>query len=171
MENCINVIAGRPGAGKTLWACREAARAAEDINNTVIYIGHQEEFDRVLRLSSHHENIFFAKPVGATNAIQMATERALATKNSGEDVEAQNNRKIVYLFYDQCRYDMFPGRREALEAAANAGVIVYVMCQVYAQIDKNDLNWLMQKCNCFVVSKGREPRPATEEEIKEKYCG
>ena len=67
MENCINVIAGRPGAGKTLWACREAARAAEDINNTVIYIGHQEEFDRVLRLSSHHENIFFVLPSDTFN--------------------------------------------------------------------------------------------------------
>lgn len=171
MENFINVIAGRPGAGKTLWACHEAARAAEDVNNTVIYIGHQEEFDRILRLSKHKENLFFAKPVGATNAIQMAIDKAKAEQATGEDVESQNNRKIVFLFYDQCRYDMFPGRREALKEAVRAGVIVNVLCQVYAQIDKNDINWLTKNCNCYVMSKGREPRPATEEEIKEKYCG
>lgn len=57
MENYINVIAGRPGAGKTIWACNEAASLASDPNNTVVYIGHMKEFERIVRKAGADKRI------------------------------------------------------------------------------------------------------------------
>lgn len=175
MEKSINVIAGRPGAGKTLWACREAARLAEDENNTVIYIGHKDEFNRILNLThSKANNLFFARISNAGEAIGRAIDCANAESgmfNSMTIDEDQSKRRIVYLFYDQCRFDLFPGRRALLEEAAKAGVFVYVLCQVYAQVDNFDKKWLNEHCDCMVISKCREPRLATKEEICGKYSG
>ena len=47
VDNNISVIAGRPGAGKTLWAAREAVDCLRDPNNVVFYIGFDQEFDRI----------------------------------------------------------------------------------------------------------------------------
>lgn len=90
-------------------------------------------------------------------------------KENAESEEYQNNRPMVFLFYDQCRHDIFNGRRELLRAAAKAGVHVYVLCQKFSQIDRNDVTWLNTYCNPYVVSKMRDPRPATDEEISEKF--
>ena len=35
IDNRINVVAGRPGAGKTLWAAREVVDCLRDENNIV----------------------------------------------------------------------------------------------------------------------------------------
>ena len=43
----ISVIAGRPGAGKTRWAAREVVETLRDVNNVVIYIGFDREFERI----------------------------------------------------------------------------------------------------------------------------
>lgn len=176
MKNFINVIAGRPGSGKTLWACNEAATLAADPNNTVVYIGHQKEFGRIIRKLSqeHPRNLNFARLSNAAEAIGRAIDLANAFNGIFENMELdeeQANRKMVYLFYDQCRYDLFYGRRDILEAAAKAGVYVYVICQVYSQVDKGDSKWLHDECNCMVISKGRPPREALPEEIAEKYRG
>lgn len=53
--------------------------------------------------------------------------------------------------------------------AARAGVHVNVLCQIFSQIDRGDINWLNEYCTPFVISKSREPRLATQEEIQEKY--
>ena len=175
MEKSINVIAGRPGAGKTLWACREAARLAEDENNTVIYIGHQEEFVRILAMTKcKTNNLLFARLPNAAEAIGRAIDCANAESGMFNDMtvdEGQEKRRIVYLFYDQCRFDLFPGRRILLETAAKAGVFVNVLCQVYSQVHNHNKEWLRDNCECMVISKKREPRLATKEEIHGKYCG
>ena len=44
IDNHINVVAGRPGAGKTLWAAREVVDCLRDENNIVLYIGFDQEF-------------------------------------------------------------------------------------------------------------------------------
>lgn len=176
MENLINLIAGRPGAGKTLWACREAAHLVQDPDNVVIYIGHRDEFDRILSLTrtGEHKNLFFAHLSAAAQAIGQAIDFANAQGGMFRDMNMeidQMHRKMVYLFYDQCRFDLFCGRRELLTVAAKAGVIVYVLCQVYAQVDKKDAVWRDTYCNCFVISKSRPPRLASPEEICGKYSG
>ena len=77
MENYINVIAGRPGAGKTIWACNEAASLASDPNNTVVYIGHMEEFERIVRKAgADKKNLFFARLSNAGEAIGRAIDLA-----------------------------------------------------------------------------------------------
>lgn len=111
IDNRISVIAGRPGAGKTLWAAREAIDCLRD----------------------------------------------------------PNNRPMVFLFYDQCRHDIFNGRRELLKAAMKAGVHVHVLCQKFSQADRNDVDWLNKFCSPYIISKMRDPRPATAEEINEKF--
>lgn len=175
MENYINVIAGRPGAGKTIWACNEAASLASDPNNTVVYIGHMKEFERIVRKAgADKKNLFFARLSNAGEAIGRAID--LANTYSGVfngmtlDTD-QDDCKMVFLFYDQCRYDLFNGRRDILEAAAKAGVKVYMLCQVFDQVDKGDAGWSKLNCNCYVISKSRAPREATEKEIDVKYRG
>ena len=76
---------------------------------------------------------------------------------------------MVFLFSDPCRHDISRGRRELLEAAAKAGVHVYVLCQKFSQVDRNDINWLNEQCSVYIISKHREPRPATDEEICDKF--
>ena len=177
VDNNISVIAGRPGAGKTLWAAREAVDCLRDPNNVVFYIGFDQEFDRMVRSkygANPHGRLLFALQDGAGEAIGKAIDIAnLGTpsmmKENAESEEYQNNRPMVFLFYDQCRHDIFNGRRELLRAAAKAGVHVYVLCQKFSQIDRNDVTWLNTYCNPYVVSKMRDPRPATDEEISEKF--
>lgn len=176
----ISVIAGRPGAGKTRWAAREVVETLRDVNNVVIYIGFDREFERICRMvsdtygSKPHGKLLFALQDGAGEAIGKAVDIA----NNGEphmylgnedDDEYQNNRRMVFVFYDQCRHDIFNGRRDLLRAAARAGVHVNVLCQIFSQIDRGDINWLNEYCTPFVISKYREPRLATQEEIQEKY--
>ena len=86
-----------------------------------------------------------------------------------ESKEAQSRKPMVFLFYDQCRHDIFNGRRELLKAAAKAGVHVYVLCQRFSQVDRNDIDWLNEQCSAYIISKHREPRPATDEEIRDKF--
>ena len=50
IDNRINIVAGRPGAGKTLWAAREVVDCLRDENNIVLYIGFDQEFDRICRM-------------------------------------------------------------------------------------------------------------------------
>lgn len=180
VDNNISVVAGRPGAGKTLWAVREAVDCLRDPNNVVFYIGFDQEFDRICRMvrskygANPHGRLLFALQDGAGEAIGKAIDIAnLGTpsmmKENAESEEYQNNRPMVFLFYDQCRHDIFNGRRELLRAAAKAGVHVYVLCQKFSQVDRNDVTWLNTYCNPYVVSKMRDPRPATDEEISEKF--
>ena len=160
------------------------------MNNIVIYIGFDREFERICRMvsdtygSKPHGKLLFALQDGAGEAIGKAVDIA----NNGEsrmflgnedDNEYQNNRRMVFVFYDQCRHDIFNGRRDLLRvrrglaallrAAARAGVHVNVLCQIFSQIDRGDINWLNEYCTPFVISKSREPRLATQEEIQEKY--
>lgn len=71
----ISVIAGRPGAGKTRWAAREVVETLRDVNNVVIYIGFDREFERICRMvsdtygSKPHGKLLFALQDGAGEAI------------------------------------------------------------------------------------------------------
>ena len=153
IDNRISVIAGRPGAGKTLWAAREAVDCLRDPNNVVLYIGFDQEFDRICRMvrskygNAPHGRLLFALQDGAGEAIGKAIDIAnLGTPQmmheNAESEEFQNNRPMVFLFYDQCRHDIFNGRRELLKAAMKAGVHVHVHCQKFSQVDRNDVDWL-----------------------------
>ena len=101
----ISVIAGRPGAGKTRWAAREVVETLRDVNNVVIYIGFDREFERICRMvsdtygSKPHGKLLFALQDGAGEAIGKAVDIA----NNGEsrmylgnedDDEYQNNRPV-----------------------------------------------------------------------------
>ena len=180
IDNRISVIAGRPGAGKTLWAAREAVDCLRDPNNVVLYIGFDQEFDRICRMvrskygNAPHGRLLFALQDGAGEAIGKALDIAnLGTPQmmheNAESEEFQNNRPMVFLFYDQCRHDIFNGRRELLKAAMKAGVHVHVLCQKFSQVDRNDVDWLNEFCSPYIISKMRDPRPATAEEINEKF--
>ena len=50
-----------------------------------------------------------------------------------------------------------------------AGVHVHVLCQKFSQVDRNDVDWLNEFCSPYIISKMRDPRPATAEEINEKF--
>lgn len=82
----INVIAGRPGAGKTRWAAREVVETLRDVNNVIIYIGFDREFERICRMvsdtygSKPHGKLLFALQDGAGEAIGKAVDIA----NNGE---------------------------------------------------------------------------------------
>ena len=80
VDNNISVIAGRPGAGKTLWAAREAVDCLRDSNNVVFYIGFDQEFDRICRMvrskygANPHGRLLFALQDGAGEAIGKAID-------------------------------------------------------------------------------------------------
>lgn len=180
IDNHINVVAGRPGAGKTLWAAREVVDCLRDENNIVLYIGFDQEFDRICRMvrakygNAPHGRLLFALQDGAGEAIGKSVDLANFQAQSfamadPESEEAQSRKPMVFLFYDQCRHDIFNGRRELLKAAAKAGVHVYVLCQRFSQVDRNDIDWLNEQCSAYIISKHREPRPATDEEIRDKF--
>lgn len=172
MENVINVVVGRPGSGKTSWACQEAITLAADVNNIVIYIGRQQELERIVseREYARRGNLRFAGIPNAGAAIGSAIDLANAVEDENGQYDSDKApHQMVYLFYDQCRCDAFHGRRDILEAAAKAGVIVYVICQSFEQVDKGDVEWLNKNCRCMVISKGRPPRNALPDEMMSKY--
>ena len=180
IDNHINVVAGRPGAGKTLWAAREVVDCLRDENNIVLYIGFDQEFDRICRMvrakygNAPHGRLLFALQDGAGEAIGKSVDLAHFQAQGfamadPESEEAQSRKPMVFLFYDQCRHDIFNGRRELLKAAAKAGVHVYVLCQRFSQVDRNDIDWLNEQCSAYIISKHREPRQATDEEIRDKF--
>ena len=80
MENVINVVVGRPGSGKTSWACQEAITLAADVNNIVIYIGRQQELERIVseREYAGRGNLRFAGIPNAGAAIGSAIDLANA---------------------------------------------------------------------------------------------
>ena len=140
IDNRINIVAGRPGAGKTLWAAREVVDCLRDENNIVLYIGFDQEFDRICRMvrakygNAPHGRLLFALQDGAGEAIGKSVDLANFQAQGfamadPESEEAQSRKPMVFLFYDQCCHDIFNGRRELLKAAAKAGVHVYVLCQ------------------------------------------
>ena len=65
--------------------------------------------------------------------------------------------------------DRAPNDRELLKAAMKAGVHVHVLCQKFSQVDRNDVDWLNEFCSPYIISKMRDPRPATAEEINKKF--
>ena len=75
IDNRINIVTGRPGAGKTLWAAREVVDCLRDENNIVLYIGFDQEFDRICRMvrakygNAPHGRLLFALQDGAGEAI------------------------------------------------------------------------------------------------------
>ena len=121
-----------------------------------------------------HGRLLFALQDGAGEAIGKSVDLANFQAQGfamadPESEEAQSRKPMVFLFYDQCRHDIFNGRRELLKAAAKAGVHVYVLCQRFSQVDRNDIDWLNEQCSAYIISKHREPRPATDEEIRDKF--
>ncbi len=82
IDNHINVVAGRPGAGKTLWAAREVVDCLRDENNIVLYIGFDQEFDRICRMvrakygNAPHGRLLFALQDGAGEAIGKSVDLA-----------------------------------------------------------------------------------------------
>ena len=173
IDNRINVVAGRPGAGKTLWAAREVVDCLRDENNIILYIGFDQEFARICRMAPHGR-LLFALQDSAGEAIGKSVDLAnfqaqCLVMADPESKEAQSRKPMVFLFYDQCRHDIFNGRRELLKAAAKAGVHVYVLCQRFSQVDRNDIDWLNEQCSAYIISKHREPRAATDEEIRDKF--
>ena len=176
----ICVIAGRPGAGKTIWATEETLSYLRDKNNIVVYIGYRTERERLVRLvnerfgDSEHGQLIHAGYDHAGQAIGQAIDIAnadapLPEGMSHDQPEDSSSSRLVFVIYDQCRFDIFPGRRDLLEAAAKAGVRVCVLCQVFSQVDKNDIDWLTQNCTSYIISKTRPPRLATRNEIEFVY--
>lgn len=152
----INIIAGRPGAGKTVFVKNEIEGLTKESNNLVVYIGHQKDFGEVL---DHANNFLQGTEQEFGQLIGWAIDRV---NNADENTR-------VFVFHDQCRFEMIPGRRDMLVAAAKAGVIVTVLCQRYCQVSRNDDEWLSSNCTCQIISKRRPPRLATEDEMFNLY--
>lgn len=164
----INLYAGRPGAGKTLWARSEVEAQLTDKNNIVVYIGSAKEIERfVERAETLPGQLFVADNDHAAEAIGRAVDAA--NQNVANADTDEQNAVCISIYYDQCWHSMFYGYRDLLVAAAKAGVSVHVLCQVFHQVDKGDLNWLAQNCNCSIISKGRQPRVAQKNEIEKVY--
>jgi len=176
----ISVIAGRPGAGKTRWAAREVVETLRDVNNVVIYIGFDREFERICRMvsdtygSKPHGKLLFALQDGAGEAIGKAVDIA----NNGEsrmflgnedDNEYQNNRRMVFVFYDQCRRDIFTAGSHVYQR--QCGLRIFQIGRRRFPLCFRIIGILpaYRTCTPFVISKSREPRLATQEEIQEKY--
>ena len=112
IDNRINIVAGRPGAGKTLWAAREVVDCLRDENNIVLYIGFDQEFDRICRMvrakygNAPHGRLLFALQDGAGEAIGKSVDLANFQAQGfamadPESEEAQSRKPMVFLFYDQ----------------------------------------------------------------------
>lgn len=171
----INVYAGRPGAGKTVWARHEITHLLTDQNNTVIYVGFKREIEAIAAGNQNSMGkMLFSNDETAAQAIDQAisiAEKAAQENGLGDmSEEDQANRKQIYLFYDQCRYMLDPDMRKKLLTAAEAGVRVNILCQYYHQVDGNDKEWLAENCTCYVISKTRAPRLANEKERLTIYC-
>ena len=82
IDNRINVVAGRPGAGKTLWAAREVVDCLRDENNIILYIGFDQEFARICRMvrtkygNAPHGRLLFALQDSAGEAIGKSVDLA-----------------------------------------------------------------------------------------------
>ena len=173
-ENNINLYAGRPGAGKTVWARKEIESLLADPHNLVVYIGHSSESEKIQNLTEQLPGkLFVSDDTHAAQAIGCAIDAAnmdhTIYPDMDESEDARENHCQVSIFFDQCRQLISFGHRDMLVAAAKAGVSVNVLCQVFHQVDKNDLNWLMQNCNCNIISKGRAPRMAQKDEVEKTY--
>ncbi len=98
----INIYAGRPGSGKTLWARQEIAALMGDANNFVVYIGHADEMNYLEEMTKEKPGkLFLSKDTHFGQTIGTAIDMAnYATENesSDESEEMQNNRKQVYIF-------------------------------------------------------------------------
>ena len=158
MKNKIKVIAGRPGAGKTIQVEKEISHLLTDPNNLVFYIGNNEPHNIPDELRDRLQYWGYA---AASQAIGASIDCAY---RAGEN-------QRVYVYFEQCRFSMRSGRRDLLVAAAKAGVDITVVVQAFRQVDKGDTNWLIENCECMIVSKRRPPRMATTEEIYETYRG
>lgn len=159
-DTTINIIAGRPGAGKTMFVRDEIKSLLKDPNNLVVYIGHQKGFEPLFEAAQEYPGTFKR---GTEDEFGQLIGLAIDTANNADD----NQR--IFVFHDQCRFEMMPGRRDMLVAAAKAGVIVSVLCQKFCQVSRNDDKWLRDNCNCEIISKRRPPRLATEEEMFDLY--
>lgn len=173
-SNNINLFAGRPGAGKTLWARNEIISRLRDPNSFVVYIGTPQEGEALSRKAEGLPGrLVVNTDFHAAQTIGMAIDAANVDKARFAALEestlAQAEHCQVSLFFDQCRHAMFLGYRDLLAAAAKAGVSVNVLCQVFHQVDKNNLFWLANHCDCFIISKGRSPRAASKEEMEKIY--
>lgn len=170
----INVYAGRPGAGKTIWARNEIMHLLTDPNNIVFYIGFRREIESIdSGIQNAAGEMHFADDATASQAIDCAISLANAAAQNGSSnmsEEEQATRKQIYIFYDQCRYMIDPFIREKLLAAVKAGAQVNILCQYYHQVDTNDKAWLIDNCTCFVISKTRAPRLADEKDLLTAYC-
>lgn len=159
-DAAISIIAGRPGAGKTMFMWSEIENLLKEANNMVIYIGHQKESETLLEITQGKSGTFMR---GTEDEFGQLIGVAIDTVNNADDD------KRVFVFHDQCRFEMIPGRRDMLVAAVKAGVIVTVLCQRFCQVSRNDDKWLRDNCSCQIISKRRPPRLATEEEMFNLY--
>lgn len=168
-RHAINLYAGRPGAGKTQWAREEIEMQLSDKNNLVVYIGCPQDAARVLSAAHRHPGqLRVANMMNAAEAIGYGVDAANRfAACATDDPEAEQAQVTIY--FDHCRNSVFYGYRDLLVAAAKAGVTVHVLCQNFQQVDKGDMDWLVQNCNCNIIAKGRAPRPASKEEIKTIY--
>lgn len=170
----INIYAGRPGSGKTLWARQEIAALMGDANNFVVYIGHADEMNYLEEMTKEKPGkLFLSKDTHFGQTIGTAIDMAnYATENesSDESEEMQNNRKQVYIFCDQCRYSMGHGYRNLLVAAAQAGICVNVLCQRFSQVSRGNSDWLAEHGNCLIIAKGKAPRLAESDEVHQMYA-
>lgn len=170
-ENPIKIIAGRPGSGKTRWMIDEILNLLNDPNNAVIFIGFEREYASISSKLAENQarNFLFADEDHASEFIGKAIDLTYAISQykyiTGQDAEE----KRVYLFYDQCRHAMYPGRRDLLLAASKAGVDISIICQMYNQVDKGDTVWLVKNCDAYVISKGKAPRLANKDEFLYLY--
>lgn len=153
-ETYLNVIAGRPGAGKTIYVRNEIEDLLRDKERIVILI--DCKYPEYLADTNYGNFLFF--------------DFAHAGTGIGKAMDIANYGLPVYLFYDQNRYEMKPYIRDSLVLASKSGVNVNVTVQRFRQVDGGDKQWLRKNCYTYIISKRRAPRTALENEINETYA-
>ena len=126
MSEFINVIAGRPGAGKTAFILKDIEDFIRDPEHIAVLIDYKIPSKYT---ESMPANLRFFDFSHASTGIGWAIDTVNAIGLNGK----------VRLYYDQNRFSMPHHTREMLIAAGMAGVDVTVTVQKFDQIDEGDI--------------------------------
>ena len=169
MEKFVNVIAGKPGAGKTLYVQKEIEDVIRDPERVAILIANTPPKKFMLDSDTKDGNNMYRKLLPAN---LLFFDFSHAASGIGKAIDIANvigDGMPVNLYYDQNRYSMPSYIRDMLVVASKAGVNVTVTVQKFGQIDKNDKEWLNENCYLYIISKQRPPREALSDEINKTY--
>ena len=153
-ENKIKVIVGYAGSGKTLAMLREVKETIRDENNLAVIVGVHDEYQEDLD-EKNNASLFHYDHL--QNAIKSAVK----------NTQGNDENKMSFLFVDAGAYVFTEDDRKDFVNAMKKGVNIFITTQRFSMLDGGDIEWLIENCDTFVVSKHRTPRLlSTKEAMK-----